>query len=432
MAYEHGETYGCRRTAPGGCMSDDETDAEEALALSVDSLRERIDALYEQLEDAETEADLDDVESQLEAVEAEFEDADLPEPEDEDDEDPAAELESDLESVAEELEEQRGPYAEDAIEDLEAASAEIADTQWTEKGEAELRAVVKAALTDINELLGTALSLEDDAELADSLIAALEATGTAIDEESLDADEDAEAIESLLEATTDLQDGVDDAQAWDDLSVREKLEAQGYYAVLEHIKDFPPEWHALKVHERQGNVEMVLLALETFDSDFMERHALEALERMGPEEAIEPMVARAGKRDKQAISILGKIGVADEEGVETLVEYVDAQKDPLLQKVTFRALGEMGAESAVQPIANQLLAENAEVRSAAARALGLLGDTRAIKPLVAALADDGEDTVRASAAWALRQIGTEAALKAVAGYTDDRAFLVQAEAEKAI
>ncbi len=411
-------------------MSDEETDAEESLALSVDSLRERIDALYEQLEEAETEADLDDVEAQLEAVEAEFEEAELPEPEDDDD-DPAAELESNLEDVGAELEAQRGPYAEDAVEGLEAASEEIADTRWTEQGEDELRAAVEAALADINEVLGTSLSLDDDAELADSLIAALEATGAAIDEEALDADEDAETIASLLEATDELQDGVDGAQAWDDLSVREKLEAKGYYAVLDHIKDFPPEWHALKVHERQGNVEMVLLALKTFDSDFMERHALEALERMGPEEAIEPMVQRAGKRDKQAISILGKIGVADEAAVETLLEYVDAQKDPLLQRVTFRALGEMGVEEAVQPIADQLLAEKVDVRSGAARALGLIGDTRAIKPLRAALADDGEDSVRASAAWALRQIGTEEALEAVAGYTDDRAYLVQAEAEKA-
>jgi len=67
----------------------------------------------------------------------------------------------------------------------------------------------------------------------------------------------------------------------------------------------------------------------------------------------------------------------------------------------------------------------------AARSLGLLGDTRAIQPLSDILEDDDGDTVRASAAWALRQIGTERALEVAGEYTDDRAYLVQAEAEKA-
>ena len=40
-------------------------------------------------------------------------------------------------------------------------------------------------------------------------------------------------------------------------------------------------------------------------------------------------------------------------------------------------------------------------------------------------------TVRAAAAWALRQIGTEAALEAAAAYTDERSYLVQHEADLA-
>ena len=37
--------------------------------------------------------------------------------------------------------------------------------------------------------------------------------------------------------------------------------------------------------------------------------------------------------------------------------------------------------------------------------------------------------MRASAAWALNRIGTAAAREIVASYDDDRAYLVQAEAE---
>jgi HEAT repeat protein len=163
----------------------------------------------------------------------------------------------------------------------------------------------------------------------------------------------------------------------------------------------------------------------------MERHCLDVLEKLGPEEALGEMSQRAQRRDKPAIRVLGKIG--SDEPVDTLVEYVDADSDPELQKATFRALGEIGSEDATQPIANKLVADNEDTRSRAARALGLVGDTRAISPLADVLGDDDEaDRVRASAAWALNQIGTEGALAELEAYVDDRAFIVQAEAEKAV
>jgi len=403
--------------------------SDEPDELTLDSLRERLEAVAAALEDAETEADLDEVEAALEDLEGDVEEALDEDDEDEDEE--IEELEDEVDALGDDLEDARGPYAEDAIATIEDVGDEIESETWTEQGESDLRAAVEAALEDINAVLGTSLSLADDEALAERLLATLEETVAAIEDADLDPDEDDDEIEALLEATDALESEVDDAQTWDDLSVRQQLQAQGYYDVLEHVKDFPPEWHALKVHEKRGNVDMVLLALETFDSDFMEEHALEALERMGPEEAIEPMVQRAGRRDQDAITILGKIGVEDEDVVETLVDYVDSDSNPLLQKVTFKALGEIGAEDAVQPLADQLVAENLEIRSAAARALGLIGDTRATAPLADVLADDEDDTARASAAWALNQIGTEAALTEVAAYDDDRAYLVQAEAEKA-
>ncbi|MFC4246511.1 HEAT repeat domain-containing protein [Natribaculum luteum] len=407
---------------------------EEASESAVDSLRDRIESIQDDLEAAETESDLDEIDAEIEAVRDDLEAADLPEPdEDEEDaEDPAAELESDLDDLESAVEDERGPYADDVVAEIDDAKADIAETRWTEQGESELVEVVESFLADLEAELDTSLSLADRDDVPSRLTATLENAGVAVEDATLDPDDDAETIAALLEATDDLAAGVDDAQSWSDLSVREQLEYQGYYDVLDHVKDYPPEWHALKVHEKRGNVEMVLLALETFDSDFMQEHCIEALIRMGPEEAIEPMLERAGKRDRDAITVLGKIGVADEDVLETLLDYVDAESDPLLQKTTFKALGEMGAEEAVQPIADQLVTDNADVRSAAARALGLIGDTRAIDPLADVLDSDEEDTVRASAAWALNQIGTEDALEAVSGYADDRSYIVQAEAEKAV
>jgi HEAT repeat protein len=163
----------------------------------------------------------------------------------------------------------------------------------------------------------------------------------------------------------------------------------------------------------------------------MEEHCMDALVRMANADAFEEMHGLAERRDKKAIKALGRMGAGAEEAVETLVEYVDADSDPGLQKVTLRALGEIGSTEATQAIADKLEMDNDNVRPYVARALGLIGDTRAIDPLADTLAEDDSDTVRAAAAWALRQIGTESALETVAEYTDERSYLVQHEADLA-
>ncbi|MBZ6494446.1 HEAT repeat domain-containing protein [Natrinema longum] len=438
-------------------MSEDETNGDDVAAeedtenqpVDLEAIRERLAALADDLEGldstleaAETEDDLDVVEADLESFRADLERVEVPEPpetdeDEEEDEEPTPEeelqdeydeIESDLSDLESDLEDQRGPYGEDVVSEINGVSGTITDTRWTEEGNAELIEAVENFLDELNDLLGSSVALVDEGEtVSDQLEATLDNAADAVEDAALDADDDAETIAGLLEATDDLESDVDDATEWTDLEIREQLRREGYYDVLDHVKDFPPEWHALKVHEKQGNVDMILLALETFDSDFMEDHCMEALERMGPAEAIDPMLQKANRRDQAAMRILGKIGVDDEEVVDTLVDYVDS--NPNLQRPAFRALGEIGAEDAVEPIAQQLVADEADVRSWAARALGLIGDTRAVDPLADVLADDESDRVRASAAWALNRIGTQDALEIVADYDDDRAYLVQAEAQ---
>jgi hypothetical protein len=414
-------------------MSDDEADAdgeeldEAETTLSTDTLDARLDDAAEALEGAETESDLDEVEEQLDTIESDIEAADLPEADDDEEDDPETELSDRLSDLRDDLEEQRGPYAEDVVAALEDAQGTIEDTRWTDDG---LDDVAAAVRTFAEESPAGEFGVAEEAE--EAVLATLDDAIAAVEDAGLDPDEDGETIAALVEASDDLAAALDEAEEWEDLSVREMLDFHGFYEVLDHRKDFPPEWHALKLFERDGDAEKILVALDLLDSDFMERHCLEALERMGPEAepATEEMLGRAERREKRAIRILGKIGAED--AVDTLVEFVDADSDPQLQKATFRALGEIGAEEAVQPLANQLVADSEDTRSRAARALGLIGDARAVDPLADVLADDDSDTVRASAAWALRQIGTEAALDEVVDYADDRAYLVQAEAEKAV
>jgi hypothetical protein len=403
------------------------TDGDDETDLPAETLDSRLEAATEEFEAAETEADLDGVEETLDGIAADLDAADLPDPEDEDEDedgteaDPREELETRLDALRTDLTEARGPYASDVVDDIEAVTATLTDTEWSENGAGEAAAAVAAF---VDEVAGT-LETDLDGDDADALDAAAAAVGDA----GLDADADAETIATLLEATDTLAAGLDDAEKWDDLETHEQLRAQGFYDVLGHYKDFPPEWAALKEWEQRGNVEMVLLALDSFQSEFMERHCLEAITRMNDQEAFDAMHQRAGKRDNPGIKALGKMAATD--AVETLLEYVDADSDPGLQKVTFKALGEIGSEEATGPVANKLAADNDQIRPHAARALGLIGDTRAIDPLADVLADGGDDEVRAAAAWALRQIGTERALAAAAEYDDDRAYLVQHEASQA-
>ncbi|ELY61569.1 HEAT repeat domain-containing protein [Natronolimnohabitans innermongolicus] len=445
MSDDEAADNGTEETADG--ESEPEPVDLEAIREALAEFEGDVDSLESDLEAAETEDDLDVVEEDIAAVRDDLETIEIPEPpepdedEEEDDEEDqitpeeelqerSDEIESDLDDLESDLEDQRGPYGEDVVSELNGASGTITGTRWTEEGRAELIEVVDDFLDDLNDLLGTSVTLSNQGEdVPDQLDATLDSAVDAVEDADLDADDDAETIAGLLEAADDLESGIDDSTEWTDLEIREQLRREGYYDVLDHVKDFPPEWHALKVHEKRGNVDMILLALETFDSDYMEEHCMEALQRMGPEEATDAMLQKANRRDQAAMRVLGTIGVEDEEVVETLVDYVDTNPD--LQKPAFRALGEIGAEEAVEPLAQQLVDDTADVRSWAARALGLIGDTRAIDPLADVLADDEVDRVRASAAWALNQIGTEDALEIVAEYADDRAYLVQTEAEKA-
>jgi len=416
------------------------TDAAAAPTLpdeaTEESLNEYLDEIAERLDDAETEADLDDIDALLDDAEDGLDEADLPEPDedDEDADDPRGDLEDRIAELRDGVEEARGPYAEDVIDAIEAAASTLEDTEWTADGRDDAADAVDGVVEEASESVAVDAFPEHDD--LDELIAALDAVAEAVADADLDPDADAETIAALIDATDGLEAGLDDAEEWDDLETHEQLRAQGYYDVLGHYKDFPVEWSALKEHEARGNVDMILLALNSLESDFMERHCLEAFERMGKrgktEASLEELLGRAEKRDQFAIRILGKM--AAEEATETLVEFVSEDSNPQLQKIVFKALGEIGAAEAVQPLADQLDPEGDTedlVRPHAARALGLIGDTRAIDPLADALAEDDSDDVRAAAGWALRQIGTREAIETVAEYADEHSFIVSTEAEKA-
>lgn len=393
----------------------------------------RLDDVETALEAAETESDLDDIDVDLEAIESDLEEADFPEPpepEDEDEEappDPREELSDRLDSLTSESADQRGPYGSDAIDQLSGVSGTVESTEWATEGEDELVEAIRPQVSEAGDILDTAVDIPETPSV-EQLIELLETLIEDIEAAQLDADDDAETIAALLDVADELEAGVENATAFSDLPVREQLNRQGFFDILGHHKDFPAEWSALKAHEEERNVEMILLAFDLLDSNYMEEHCIEALRRLGDERAVEPMMALAQRRNKDAIAVLGKIG--SDEPVEMFFDYIETDSDPLLQQVTLKALGEIGSTEATEAVAQQLTAEHDEVRSVAARALGMIGDPRAIDPLADVLAEDASASVRGSAAWALVEIGTQEALEIVTDYADDGEYLVEAEVSK--
>lgn len=432
----------------------------------VAAVESRLETAAEDLDAANTESDLDDVEATLdalgetieeldaraEAAEEDSEDSDASatdeseaeegseddageasadETADAPDPDAVAELSDRLDDLRDDLDDARGPYSEDVESAIDDVASTLRDTRYTEAGDRAVRDAVETFADAVSTHAGPTVSISGPT-VADAADALDDASG-AVAEAGLDPDADSDAIATLLAATDDLSSSVEDAEAWTDLEIRERLSRDGFYDVLDPDlrKDFPPEWNAVRVYAAEYKetgdseaVEQILLALDVFDSEFMAENILKTFERIAPPEAFEAVHARAQKRNHLAIDVLGKIG--DDRAVDTLVNFLDGAQP--LELTSLDALGAIGSPEATADVAQRLGADAPAVRSAAARALGRIGDPRAIDPLAATLDDDPADEVRASAAWALVQIGTDRALEAARPYAEDRSPLVASAA----
>jgi len=361
------------------------------------------------------------------AVETEDDDGEEAGDEDEEEENPRDEFEDRLSDLRADVEDQRDPDREDVTDEIDDAVSTIETSEWTEEGAGTVVEVVRKFVERAGDVLGETFTYDADTP-ADAAMT-LASVGESVGETPLDPDDDAEQIDSLLVAAETLSSDLDGAQVWGDLEIREQLRREGFYDVLtpENRKDFPPEWAAVKAYEKAGEFAPILSAMEKLDSEFMEDNILDAIEHEAPEAAYDQVHGLAQRRNKQPVRILGRIG--DERACDTLHDFLGGG-DVELEVTSLRALGAIGSQESTEPVAQRLAADNPTIRSAAARALGMIGDTRAIEPLGDVL-DGDDDTVRASAAWALNQIGTRRALDAAAAYADDRAYIVQVEAEKA-
>jgi hypothetical protein len=394
----------------------DEAEEETAIA-EVEDLTD----LMGSVEDAETEADLDALAERVAAHRERLEGAD-------EDDDVTGQLET-VEELEEAIADARGPDPTDLVEALRATAARVEETRWTDTGEPAVIAAVTEGVATLREAVPDAPHAEPATVAAATAV--LTEAADAVAAAALDVDADRETLESIAETVEHLDEAIEGAEEWDDLQKHEQLMAEGFYDVLGHYKDFPPELSAVRVWEQRGRVDMILLAMETLQSEFMQDHCMAALTRLGDPAALEALEPQLQRRDKAAIAAIGHMGPGGAAVLETLLEYADTDSDPLLQKTTFAALGRIGDAEATQMLADKLVHGPETVRPAAARALGLIGDPRAVAPLGAVLTDAEDPTLRGAVAAALRNIATDAAFRTLAEHTDDPAPVVAQHAAAA-
>lgn len=160
--------------------------------------------------------------------------------------------------------------------------------------------------------------------------------------------------------------------------------------------------------ERDGDIEGLVEALHRSSNPSVRSRAAEALG--GFEEAngrvVDPLVRAAVDDDHEAVRAAA-IDALDEQGQEALERV-------LLERADF----DSASQISLQAFIDQLDAEQAEIRMAAAYAVGRRGEPRAI-PSLMSLVDDSNPRVRARAIRACGMIGDPRALGAVRSARSD-------------
>jgi len=310
----------------GGAVEDEPGDDEQPADLEeirgrLEALAADLEGLDSTLEAAETEDDLDVVEADLESFRPNSRASrcrsrrEIDEDEADEDEEPAPEEELQR-GVRRDRDRSLGPrvrprrtsgaYGDDVVSEINDASGTITGTRWTEEGKAELIEAVDGFLDELNGLLESSVTLVNRGEtVPEQLDATLDDASEAVEDAALDADDDAETIAGLLEATDDLQSDIDDATECGPIRDPRAAPPGGYYDVLDHVRT-SAGWHALKVHEKQGKRRADPARPRVVRLRLHGRTLHGGPRADGAEEAIDPMLQKANRRDQAAMAVLGR------------------------------------------------------------------------------------------------------------------------------
>jgi HEAT repeat protein len=161
------------------------------------------------------------------------------------------------------------------------------------------------------------------------------------------------------------------------------------------------------IQEQDHRVTELINQLQTNPSPHERNRAAQALGEIGAEEAIEPLVAAL--QDYHGWVRTSAANALAEISLDVLSELViTALRDPNseVREWAARALKQINLETTIEPWTIALQDSSSEVRSIAAQVLGQTGSEVAVAPLIAAL-EDPNSGVRSNVAQALGQTGSE-------------------------
>ena len=150
------------------------------------------------------------------------------------------------------------------------------------------------------------------------------------------------------------------------------------------------------------------------DKDYKVRMAAaEALGQIGAEAAVEPLIRSLGDTSKNVQQVAAEgLTKVGEPAISALLDALIG-KDQLARKWAAEALGNIGDVSVAQQLIARLNDSNIDVQRAAVTALGDLKSKRAIEPLIEVVQSDKIDLARA-ATQALGQIRSAIGWKCLA------------------
>ncbi|XGI84556.1 HEAT repeat domain-containing protein [Halorutilales archaeon Cl-col2-1] len=207
-------------------------------------------------------------------------------------------------------------------------------------------------------------------------------------------------------------------------STRDELEELGFYD--NEFTEFPPELSGIKRFKVEGKTEPLVESLDIFEANFLRKEVIEALGRIGDDNAVDRLLDEVDDADTRidAIEALARIG--SPKASEKLEDTLDPEAnipDNVRAKAA-DALGKIGDSGSTDAVVGALEMESVRVRESAAEALGSIGDEDAVEDLGSLLEEETHESVRVSAAKSLAEIGGERARGILEDYSDDTNELV--------
>jgi len=204
-------------------------------------------------------------------------------------------------------------------------------------------------------------------------------------------------------------------------------------------------------HERDGNAQKIIEALQNSSSAEVRKRAAEVLGRMDEHDDRDDMITalvRAAQEDESDAVVAAAIDALDELGEDGLERLITSMADlnlnadaadwkkvkafaraleadiPELRMAAANAIGELEVPDAIPALADRFDDPDPRVRARAARACRNIGDARATDPLTGLLGDP-KAAVRREAAEALGRIGNRQALQTLLQLYDDDSEMVR-------